>query len=168
MFVRRLVTGVRSSCEASATSWRWASTEASSAFIERSSASSIALKLLARRPISSSPADAMRLLRSCVTRHVLGRLREALERLHGGAGDEPSEQRGERDAADDEQREDQAQAAEQAVDFGQRLREPAIARPEANGSASTRSGCRRRSRRGRSGSPPRSASLTVSACRPAA
>ena len=30
MLVRRLVTGVRSSCEASATSWRWAVTEASS------------------------------------------------------------------------------------------------------------------------------------------
>ena len=54
---------------------------------------------------------------------VLGGLREALERLHGGAGDEPAEQRRERDAADDEQRQDQAQAAEQAVDFGERLGE---------------------------------------------
>ncbi len=54
---------------------------------------------------------------------VLGGVGEALERLYGGAGDEPPEQRGERDAADDEQREDQAQAAEQAVDFGQRLGE---------------------------------------------
>ncbi len=50
MFVRRLVTGVRSSCEASATSWRCACTDASSALIERSSASSIALKLLAEAP----------------------------------------------------------------------------------------------------------------------
>ena len=54
---------------------------------------------------------------------MLGGLREALQRQHGGAGDEPPEQRRERDAADVEQREDQAQAAEQAVDFGQRLRE---------------------------------------------
>ena len=123
MFVRRLVTGVRSSCEASATSWRCACTEASSALIERSSASSIALKLRARRPISSSPAGSMRPLRSCVQRDVLGRLREALERQHGGAGDEPPEQRRERDAAEVQQREDQAQAAEQAVDFGQRLGE---------------------------------------------
>ncbi len=52
---------------------------------------------------------------------VLGGLGEALQRQHGGAGDEPPEQRRERDAADVEQREDQAQAAEQAVDFGQRL-----------------------------------------------
>ena len=66
MFVRRLVTGVRSSCEASATSWRWACTESSSALTDCSSASSIALKLLARRPISSSPAGLMRPLRSWV------------------------------------------------------------------------------------------------------
>ena len=42
-------------------------------------------------------------------RDVLGRLGEALERQHGGAGHEPSEQRRERDAADVEQRQDQAQ-----------------------------------------------------------
>ena len=65
----------------------------------------------------------MRPLRSCVSGDVLAGLGEPLERLHGGAGDEPPEHGGERDAADDEQREDQAQAAEQAVDFGERLRE---------------------------------------------
>ena len=70
MFVRRLVTGVRSSCEASATSWRWACTDASSALIERSSASSIALKLLARRPISSSLVGSIRPLRSWVGRRA--------------------------------------------------------------------------------------------------
>ncbi len=123
MLVRRLVMGVRSSCEASATSWRWACTEASSAPIERSSASSIALKLAARRPSSSSPEGSMRPLRSLRDGDVLGGFGEALERLYGGAGDEAPEQRGERDAADDEQREDQAQAAEQAVDFGERLGE---------------------------------------------
>ena len=31
MFVRRLVSGVRSSCDASATSWRWARVDSSSA-----------------------------------------------------------------------------------------------------------------------------------------
>ena len=54
-------------------------------------------------------------------RDVLGGLGEALERQHGGAGHEPSEQRRERDAADVEQRQDQAQAAQQVVDFGERL-----------------------------------------------
>ena len=47
------VSGVRSSCEASATSWRWASREASSA-------PSIALNDAARRPGSSSPSGSMR------------------------------------------------------------------------------------------------------------
>ena len=73
MLVRRLVTGVRSSCEASATSWRWACTEASSALIECSSASSIALKLDARagrsrraRPLVDAPGEVLG------ARHVLG------------------------------------------------------------------------------------------------
>ena len=35
MFVRRLVNGVRSSCEASATSWRWTARDRSSASINR-------------------------------------------------------------------------------------------------------------------------------------
>ena len=42
MFVRTLVSGVRSSCEASATSWRWAR-------VDSSSAASIVLKLAASR-----------------------------------------------------------------------------------------------------------------------
>ncbi len=54
-------------------------------------------------------------------RDVLGRLREALQRQHGRAGHQPSEQRRERDAADVEQHQDQAQVAQQGVDFGQRL-----------------------------------------------
>ena len=54
MLVRRLVTGVRSSCEASATSWRWARTDSSSAAREASSRSSIALKRVASWPTSSS------------------------------------------------------------------------------------------------------------------
>ncbi len=54
-------------------------------------------------------------------RDVLGGLGEALQWQHGGAGDQPPEQRRKRDAADVEQREDQAQAAEQVVDFGELL-----------------------------------------------
>ena len=50
MFARRLAIGVRSSWLASATRWRCASTE-------RSSASRVALKLRARRASSSSPVD---------------------------------------------------------------------------------------------------------------
>ena len=59
MFVRRLVSGVRSSCDASATSWR----------CERSasaSASSIVLKLAPRRLSSSVPSARIRRLRSRV------------------------------------------------------------------------------------------------------
>ncbi len=52
-FARRLASGVRSSWLASATSWRCASTE-------RSSASSVALKLAARRESSSLPTTSMR------------------------------------------------------------------------------------------------------------
>ena len=53
MFARRLAIGVRSSWPASATSWRWASTE-------RSSASSVRLKLSASRPSSSLPLTSSR------------------------------------------------------------------------------------------------------------
>ncbi len=67
MFVRRLVTGVRSSCEASATSWRWARTDSSSALRERCSRSSIWLKRLASRPTSSSVWTLMRVERSSVS-----------------------------------------------------------------------------------------------------
>ena len=54
---------------------------------------------------------------------VLGGLGQALDRRHRGAGDEPSEQRGQRDPADVEQHQDQAQARERAVHVGQRLGE---------------------------------------------
>ena len=59
MLVRRLVIGVRSSCEASATSWRWAA-------IERSSVSSIALKCSASSPTSSWVSTSIRRARSSV------------------------------------------------------------------------------------------------------
>ena len=60
MFVRRLVSGVRSSCEASATKRRWLRAESSSA-------ASMVLKLPARRPSSSVPSSAMRRERSRVS-----------------------------------------------------------------------------------------------------
>ena len=60
MFVRRLVSGVLSSCDASATSCRCAR-------VDFSSAPSIALKLAARRPSSSRPPESMRCERSPVS-----------------------------------------------------------------------------------------------------
>ena len=59
MLVRSVASGVRSSCEASATSRRWAASE-------RSSASIISLKLAASRPSSSSPRTSIRRVRSWV------------------------------------------------------------------------------------------------------
>ena len=53
MFARSVAIGVRSSCEASATRWRCACTD-------RSSASSVALKLRARRASSSRPCTSSR------------------------------------------------------------------------------------------------------------
>ena len=59
MFVRSDVIGVRSSCDASATSWRWAA-------IEPSSVSSIALKCCASSPTSSWVVTSIRRPRSSV------------------------------------------------------------------------------------------------------
>ena len=123
MFVRRLVTGVRSSCEASATSWRCACTEASSALIERSERVEHGVEAAAPAA-RSRPPDGLDPPAEVLRRaDVLGGLGQALERLHGRAGHQAAEQGRQRDAADDEQREDQAQARQQAVDFGQRLGE---------------------------------------------
>ena len=60
MFVRTLVSGVRSSCDASATSWRCAR-------VDSSRAPSIALKLAASRLSSSFPSTSMRSERSWVS-----------------------------------------------------------------------------------------------------
>ncbi len=129
MLVRRLVTGVRSSCEASATSWRWACTDASSARIECSRASSIALKLPASRPISSARAPPCRRpVPRCAGRDPwfarrARRRGSAAPREHRRVRDQPPEQRGQGDAPERDQREDQAQSAQQVVDFGERLGE---------------------------------------------
>ena len=60
MFVRTLVSGVRSSCDASATSWRCA-------LVDSSTAPNIVLKLAARRLSSSFPSTSIRSDRSCVS-----------------------------------------------------------------------------------------------------
>ena len=69
----------------------------------------MALKLVARRPISSSPTGSDASAQILGQRDVLGGLGEALQRQHGGAGHQPSEQRRQRDAADVNERQDQAQ-----------------------------------------------------------
>ena len=86
MFVRRRVIGVRSSCEASATSWRCAA-------IERSSVSSIALKCAASSPTSSWLVDldpAPEVLGRGDVARGLGHVRDRRDDV---ARDEPAEQR---------------------------------------------------------------------------
>ena len=70
MFVRRLVSGVRSSCEASATSWRWAR-------LDSSSAASIVLKLAASRRELVVAAGLDPLREVAGLGHALGRLGQA-------------------------------------------------------------------------------------------
>ena len=108
------VSGVRSSCEASATSWRWASREASSA-------PSIALKAAARRPGSSSATGSMRWCRSPVAvtcsavavRRPSGRV-AARETPTPRPAATPTPPRVTRE-------QDPAQPPERVVDLGQRL-----------------------------------------------
>ena len=119
MFVRRLVSGVRSSCEASATSWRWAATEASSAATERPRRSSIVLKLEARRLSSSAPESSMRALRSWVSATCSAASVSAAHGRHRRAGP-PPERGGEPDAAEADDEQDDAQAPEHVVDLVQR------------------------------------------------
>ena len=102
MLVRRLASGVRSSCEASATSWRCASSELSSAF-------SIRLKLRASAASSSLPVASIRRLRSRVRRDLLGGATQPLDRGDRGPGHEIAERARQRDPADADQRQDQRQ-----------------------------------------------------------
>ena len=116
MFVRRLVKGVRSSCEASATKRRWLRAESSSA-------ASIVLKLPARRPSSSVPSSAMRRERSrvAVTSSVASvSRRTGRER---GARDDEAERRREPDAAERDEDQDRAQPVEGGVHLGERPRD---------------------------------------------
>ena len=108
------VSGVRSSCEASATSWRWASREASSA-------PSIALNAAARRPGSSSAIGSMRWCRSPVAVTCSAVAVRRPERPRGGARDADAQPGGDADAADRHREQDPAQAPERVVDLGERL-----------------------------------------------
>ena len=75
MFVRRLVSGVRSSCEASWTSWRWRCCASSSD-------SSIALKVCASRSRARRvPVDLDPLREVARRAHALGRLAQLAQRL---------------------------------------------------------------------------------------
>ena len=116
MLVRSAVTGVRSSCEASATSWRWAA-------IEPSSVSSIALKRAASSPTSSWLVTSIRRPRSSVSLDVARRLGHAHDRRDEVARRKPAERGRERDAADDERQQHPAQPGEDVVGRLQRARE---------------------------------------------
>ena len=123
MFMRRLVTGVRSSCEASATSWRCACTEASSALIESSQRVEHRVEAARQAPdlVLAARLDAsVKVLRRatcsavCVRRLTAATAAPATSRPSSAASAMPPSA---------EQREDQAQVVEQVVDFGQRLGE---------------------------------------------
>ena len=116
MFARRLAIGVRSSWLASATSWRCASTE-------RSRASSVALKLRARRESSSSAAP------TSMRRETSGSAATAsvplVKRPIGASAVRATStprRGGQRHAAGAHQREDQQDAAELLVHLGERAR----------------------------------------------
>ena len=116
MFARRLAIGVRSSWLASATRWRCASAE-------RSSASSVALKLRARRASSSWPSISRRCERSGLAVSAsVRRVKRETGASAARATTKPSAGRDEdADAADGEQ--DDEQLAQRAVDLGQRPRD---------------------------------------------
>ena len=116
MLARRLAIGVRSSWLASATRWRCASTE-------RSSASRVALKLRASRASSSSPVAAIRSTGIGVAGDLLGPAGEARDRGERRAGDERAEAGGERDPGRGDDREDDEDVAQRVVDLGQRPRD---------------------------------------------
>ncbi len=113
--VRREVSGVRSSWLASATSRRWRSREAPRA-------SSISLKAVASRAISSSPSTRSG-VRSSVTVMRSTEEREAAHRPEPVAGDEPADQQGGEHAERAEDEEHPAELLERAVVGGERLGE---------------------------------------------
>ena len=123
MFVRRLVIGVRSSCEASATSWRCARTDSSSAPRETSSRSIIALKRVASWPTSSSAWYWMRLVRSSVSVMCCAVWATSASGASTRPAGKPPEAGGERDPAGAQQEQDQAQVREDVADGGERPRE---------------------------------------------
>ena len=110
------VTGVRSSCDASATSRRWAACEAWTR-------SSMASKRWAIRPdlVLAARADAPPQVARRLD--VLGRARELADGPDDRAREQPRHRRGEGGAGDHEQREHDPQAPEDGVDALQRAAE---------------------------------------------
>ena len=118
MFVLRLVSGVRSSCEASATSCRCAR-------LESSSAASIVLKLVASRPSSSSPVevDSIRCERSRVSVTASVVCGQPPHRRERCARDEQAERGRNRDPADRDQDQEERDPVQRAVHLRQRPRD---------------------------------------------
>ena len=108
MFVRAEVSGVRSSCEASATSRRCAPTELSSA-------ASIALNCVASRPSSSSDRDRDALVQVAGRGDVLGRGGQPAHRPQRRRRDERGEPGGERDTDPADEEDPEADARERVV-----------------------------------------------------
>ena len=137
MLVRSVASGVRSSCEASATSRRCAASE-------RSSAAIISLKLAASRPSSSSPRDLDPLGQVVGPRDLLGRVGDLAGRRERGARHERPERRGERDAAGADRGQDDDQGVEGVVGVLERAGHlhRAARRPAAGSAPAGR--CRRR------------------------
>ena len=109
--------GVRSSWEASATSWRCARTE-------RSSASSVRLKVRASRASSSAPStcEALVLDPLGMSRDRLGLAREPGDRRQRGAGDHDPQQGGQQDPGRGDRDQQRQLAGQRMVDVGQRQR----------------------------------------------
>ena len=117
MFVRRLASGVRSSCDASATSWRCASTD-------RSSASRVVLNDRVRRPSSSSaPLSGSRAATSASPGDPLRPLRERPHRPQRPPGDEPPERRPRHHPARRDEQQHHAEPVEERIRLVQPARE---------------------------------------------
>ncbi len=116
MFVRRHVSGVRNSCDASATSCRWAR-------FESSSPASIVLKLVARRLSSSRPLTLDALGEIARLRDALRRLRQPANRSECGARDDEPERGGDADSGKRDGDQEQANPSQSVVHLGQRTRD---------------------------------------------
>jgi hypothetical protein len=112
MFVRRLVSGVRSSWEASATLRAGGVLQRREHRVEAGGE--------AAQLVVAADVDAARQVAR--VRHVLRRLREALHGRERRAGDHEPERGGQADPAERDEQEDGAQARERVVDLGQGAR----------------------------------------------
>ena len=110
MFARRVAIGVRSSCEASATSCRCVRSDASR--LASSSSSRVESRLISSRPAPAGP-----LAQIAGLDDPLGRLGQPPQRRNGPAGDERAEQRRGADPAERDEDEQPLQMGEVAVDL---------------------------------------------------